>query len=911
MNSQSICARKLTKIDELRKILSISNVDIACICETWLRENINDAILKIPGYNIVRNDREGRIGGGIAIFLKKGISFHVIAKSLYDVTDPQTEYLVIEINVDNKKILIAAFYNPPGVDCSDLLNSLLVQYGFSFTRLCLVGDFNTNLLDNESTRCRNFIDTLASHHMISHGNEPTFFHQNGASQLDLIITNNELEVLKFNQVEVPMLSRHDLVFASLNISSVESTRAINYRDYSNIDLHGMTDSVNSFDWTSFYGIDDPNILVDLFNNEVKSLHERFVPLRTFTPRAKYNPWFNHEIGRMMVDRDLAFKQWKGTGNPESHVLYKRLRNAVTNKIQKAKEDYYRSHIDTGLPQKHLWCRLRTIGVGKANENIPVNFSSEEINARFMTNYTPPCRSATDNMRNYEWGSFRFHEVNEFEVINAIHEIKSNAVGLDEIPLKFLKIVLPLLITPISFLFNKIISSGSYPSVWKYSKVVPIRKKATVDTLENLRPISILCVLSKAFERLLKNQIFEYINQNNFLSSFQSGYRPKHSTKTAMLKILDDIGILVDNGKPVALVLLDFSKAFDTVSHKMLCQKLVQKFGFSCDAANLIKSYLCDRFQAVYNDNILSSFLLVPSGVPQGSILGPILFTLYINDLPNILKYCKVHIYADDVQLIFNCSDLSIEAIASLINEDLKSIFTWSTENSLSLNVNKTFAMMINDHNHLSKPNLIMNDNEIKFVETAKNLGYKINSNFEWDDYLSGQCGKIYAKLRNLQIGANFLSTEIKLKLFKSLVLPHFIECDFLLLQASARSQSKLRVALNSCIRYIFNLSRFSSVSHLQPQLIGCSFENFCKLRCCLSIHKLIENHKPAYLYDKLIPCRTSRARKFLLPRHRTVKYGNSFFVRGVAIWNSLPNSLTIERSAAVFRRRCIEHFNVV
>lgn len=781
----------------------------------------------------------------------------------------------------------------------------------SITHICIAGDFNTNLLDNESTRTKRFIDSIACHNMVSHGNEPTFFHQNGASQLDLIITNKELEVLRFNQVEISTLSNHDVVFASLNISKSKSPTRISYRDYNSIDIPGLTEAVNAIDWNSFYRIDSSDYLINFFNAKIKSLHDQFVPMKSFRPKSKYSPWFNDEIGRAMVDRDLAYKQWKRTRNPDVQLQYKRLRNRVTNLIQKAKQDFYRSRVNTDLPPKALWNELKNIGVGKTADKNPITFSSEEINSAFMKNYVETDSNESSNLRQFEWGAFRFYEVNELVVFNAIHEVKSNAIGLDEIPLRFIKIILPLIITPITFLFNKIIATGCYPSAWKYSKVVPIHKNAASNNLENLRPISILCAISKAFERVLKNQISEYINNNDFLTPFQSGYRPKHSTKTAMLKVLDDIGILIDSGKPVALILLDFSKAFDSVSHRMLCRKLVRNFGFSCDAANLIKSYLSDRYQSVCSNNSLSSFLPVPSGVPQGSILGPILFTLYINDLPNVLKHCKVHIYADDVQLIFDCSNFSTETIAALVNEDLDRISSWARSNGLSLNVRKTFAIMINENRQLSKPQLKLNDTDITFVEGAKNLGFKITSNFEWDDFFAAQCGKIYAKLRNLQLGAHFLSTDIKLKLFKSLVLPHFIECDFLLLQASARSLNKMRVALNACVRFVFHLSRFSSVSHLQARLIGCRFENFAKLRCCLSIFKLLECQKPLYLHRKLIPLRSSRSRKFLLPRHRTVKYGNSFFVKGVAIWNSLPNFITVERSAAVFKRICIEHFNTV
>lgn len=353
-----------------------------------------------------------------------------------------------------------------------------------------------------------------------------------------------------------------------------------------------------------------------------------------------------------------------------------------------------------------------------------------------------------------------------------------------------------------------------------------------------------------------------------------------------------------------------SKAFDTVSHAILCRKLKTKFSFSDHAANLIESYLCSRSQAVFNNGVLSSFLPVTSGVPQGSILGPILFSLFINDLPCVVKNCQIHLFADDAQLYYKCFENTSTKISQDINDDLQRIDDWSRKNKLTLNTRKTKALFISNCAFLNslKPFLKLNNEVIEFVEHATSLGIRIESNLEWDSYILSQCGKIYACLRTLSKCASFLPSRTKLKLFKSLIFPHFLACDFLLDSVSLLTFNKLKVALNTCIRYIFSLNRYSSVSHLHHLLIGCRLENFSKLRCCLFLHKLCSTKQPDYLYSKLQLARSTRYKKYILPRYHTTKYGNSFFVRGVVHWNSLPINLSNEKSYLAFKRGCEEHF---
>lgn len=376
-----------------------------------------------------------------------------------------------------------------------------------------------------------------------------------------------------------------------------------------------------------------------------------------------------------------------------------------------------------------------------------------------------------------------------------------------------------------------------------------------------------------------------------------------------MKVHDDIAWATDRKFVTILLFLDFSKAFDRVSHARLINKLISMFNFSMPAANLIRSYLSGRSQAVFLNKSFSSFISITSGVPQGSILGPLLFSLFINDLPSVLDYCKIHLFADDVQLYLSTdSNSSIESVARKVNHDLAKVLRWTQHNLLTLNAGKTKGLLISKSREVSQlPSIFIDNARINFVDRATSLGIIFTNDLDWSTQVNSQCGKIFAALKQLSLTTKHLEVSLKIRLFKSLILPHFTYSNFVYLNASSLAMSRLKVALNACIRYVYDLNRFSRVTHLQPSLLGCSFDNFYKFQACCTIFKIVASGKPEYLSTKVTPLQNSRTRSFLIPRHLSAYYGNSIFAGGISTWNSLPITIKTCRTFAKFKCSLLAH----
>lgn len=441
-------------------------------------------------------------------------------------------------------------------------------------------------------------------------------------------------------------------------------------------------------------------------------------------------------------------------------------------------------------------------------------------------------------------------------------------------------------------------------------------------LKDYRGIHVLPALSKSLEKVMKWQITAYLNENDLLYRFQSGYRPKYSTTTALLKMTHDIRSNLHKrvvGKKFIsfLLLLDFSSAFDLVNHDLLLDKLRTNFFFDDSAIKLLKSYLTDRYQTVLIDGYMSDYMRVRNGVPQGSVLGPLLFSMFINDLPEVVKYCIYHLFADDVQLYYHHDWYDLSGGVKLVNKDLIEIQRWAQVNRFILNTNKSKAMIISEteinvlDNTLVENPIVLNSEQIKYVKTVKSLGLLLNNTLTWSDQVKKMKQKIYGGLRCLWTCCSYLSYDKRSMLVKTLLLPYFTYCDQVMCDMDAEAENSLQVAMNACIRFVFKMKRRDHISTQESSILGCSYPNYKKFRLCQFIRNILITGQPDYLAELISWTHSNRNPSLIVPFSTRAILKNSFFIRAASLWNSLPLDIKRKVSSPSFNNDCMLYFSQI
>ena len=486
-------------------------------------------------------------------------------------------------------------------------------------------------------------------------------------------------------------------------------------------------------------------------------------------------------------------------------------------------------------------------------------------------------------------------------------------GIDGLQAKFIKDAASEIKGPITFIVNLSISSNIVPNEFKYARIKPLYKKGNRNLPENYRPVSILTVISKVLEKAIFVQLEKYLKVNDLLYSHQSGFRKKHSTDTCLINLLDYLRTNISEGKYVGMVMLDLQKAFDTVDHNILCEKLRQ---MGVGSIEWFKSYLDLRQQLVNIDGINSEPGTVSCGVPQGSLLGPLLFLCYVNDMPISIKG-KLLLYADDSAILVPGTDPNI--IARVLSNELSNANKWLIDNKLSLHLGKTESILFGTEKKLASVNNfhVQCDNiSVTSVKNVTYLGLSLENTLSSNSIVSNIIKKASSRLKFLYRYKDILNENSRKILCNALIQCHFDYCCSAWYTSTGKTlKNKLQVMQNKIIRFILNLENRSHVGLLEQEKVNMlpvsSRVQQLKLNHVLNIRN---DNCPEYLKEnfskisdtELKQCTRASRFNFFLPRVLNQAV-NTFYFSGIKDWNALPANIKEITNADSFRSAVKEH----
>ena len=496
---------------------------------------------------------------------------------------------------------------------------------------------------------------------------------------------------------------------------------------------------------------------------------------------------------------------------------------------------------------------RTISNKKEISQSMNNFScsiGKDLASKIEGGYDP--LTFCDYFVNSNAAKFVFKSINAEQVREAIGKLRtSKSFGDDGISSYFLKLAMPFIEDSLVFLFNTSLETSQFPDSWKIARVSPIFKDGDKTEKSNYRPISVLPVVSRLFEKLVFNQLYQYLNDNCFINSNQSGFRELHSTVTCLLKNTNDLYSGMDTGNLAGMVFVDLKKAFDTVDHQILCGKL-ESYGVLHRELAWFGSYLSNRVQYCRVNGVDSQIENINIGVPQGSCLGPLLFLAYINDLPRAIKNSTTSMYADDTSLCFQSKDLS--RVNEALNEDLSRLDAWLISNKLSLNVAKTKSMLVSTkakRKALNKSNqnlqVNINGTELEVVSKIKLLGVLLDNSLDWKEQVQAVSLKVSRGLGILKHSKKFLPFSALTSLYTSIVEPHFQYCCSVWGCAGTTEINRLQKLQNRAARIVTSSSFDTPSNQLIEKLGWKTINELIDIESKTMVFKSLNELAPPYL----------------------------------------------------------------
>lgn len=911
------------------------HTDILCISESWLTTDIKDEYVTIPGYTIIRNDK-GR-GGGVCIYIRDIYRVAAINVNL----DKPEGIEDVWITVQNRKlptVIVGCLYRHPKslAHTYDYIQNVLRHISLHNKTCYLLGDLNDNLLQ-ENSKLRKIIVGANMTQMIK---KPTRITDSSATLIDIVVTNKPDSVLHSDATPCPV-GDHELISITIDLRRPKREPFIKtfrqLRSYSP-DLLCNLLLRDKYYLDRIFTTDDIDIQVQLFTDYFMNCLNTCAPTITKEVKRPPAPWITDELKLLMHKRNEAQLQLKhDRENINLQDNYKALKRAVKRSLRQCKSQYYNGKLlENRGNTAATWRILKELVPNKNNKDCvtPIDeggienkvevFNDFFANVGKQTFEDTQCHlKDTDRWQytvheesTHSTRMFRPNPIDSPTIILTIMNMKHTySYGSDGIPLRFIKDSLPVIIPYLTCIINTSIVTGVVPASWKHAIVVPVHKSGDADEAGNYRPISLLPILSKILEKVIATQLTNHLEDQHILSNTQHGFRPALSTNTALLTLSDQLYRNADNKKISLVSLCDLSKAFDSVCHEILIRKLVKS---SIDPF-WFENYLKDRTQSVRLGNHLSRKQATTYGVPQGSVLGPILFNVYVNDLSQFVKNCTVIQYADDTQFIHTGTINDIHVLVRECEETLSKVKLYFHINGLKLNTNKTQCIFIGTRGHITQiPNdtcIQVDGSTITPSSSVKNLGIYFDNFMQFETHILHISKKCLGTLMFInRLKENFDKNTLKL-LIQSLVLSKMNYGLTIWGNTTTTCIQQAQKVQNFAAKVVLGGKKFDHATPYLKELKWLKMVDMHKYELGVMVYNILNNRLPSWLYSlpKVRDTHTLNTRHQQLlhvPKTSTCMGDRSLLVSAPKLWNSLPTHIRNTTCMTTFKRELKELYSL-
>ena len=920
----SICHSNVRGLNEskLRSIAtSLCEFDIITLSETFLSSASNHDLL-LPGYHpIVRRDR-GSFGGGVAVFIRENIVYKRLSDfEIYN----DLENIWLEINTLEGKILVSIVYRPPNNNMFwDLLDAN-IEYVKSISNshyMMLIGDMNS---DFSTPNGKRLLEVCSLQNLTYHITEPTRITGSSSSCLDQILTNFP-NFVSSTSVDMPV-STNDHCTIGIQLK-FDHPKEVPYHRliwlYDNGDFNAFRQALKSVDWDECFSCDNLDETCEMWTTKVLNTARAFIPNKVVLVRPKDKPWYSNELRLLKRKVKRIYDKAKRT-NQEGHWnRYKQLQLQYKQSLDEA-ASAHKNNLHDKLTKnrnsKTWWGIVRNIlGRGSTESYAPIEDPATKsfvydskakanlFNSSFLSHSDIDISNASlPNEQITECTNLIDHiDVHEKEIAELLNIIDVNkATGPDGISGRILKEAGLAIVPSLTKIIKLSLETSLVPKHWKKANVIPIHKKESKNLVTNYRPISLLPIVSKVLERIVFRNLYNFLHQNSLLSVHQSGFRPNDSTINQLSYVYHEFCKALDMKKDVHIVFCDISKAFDKVWHQGLLYKL-NELGVKGKLLKWFEDYLSDRKQRVIIRGESSSWGDIMAGVPQGSVLGPLLFLVYINDLEKNVN-CNLKMFADDTCIYVTTDNPSLSS--AHLNENLANVKRWADQWLVNFNPGKTKSMVITNRN-VHHPPLYFDNNQIEVVKKHKHLGIVFNDKLNWSSHISSIVSGVSRMLDVLYKLAKDTDRESLETIYKTFIRSKLEYACIIWDDCTEQDANLLENCQLKAARIVTGAKRGTSHQLLYNEVGWTSLKSRREYFKLCFMQKVVHKIAPTYLV-KLLPNTVNSNVHYELRNSenieqftfRTEKFRKSLFPDCVRKWNALDSNLQCEPSVSLFKNK--------